>query len=428
MNPTRGYDEMRHAWGSVAPVSIHPGVTAWLVLDHQAALEVIWNEHPFSSDARCWNAVTDAGLPADAPLLAMLGWRPAVSRLSMDEHRRHRQAVTGVLEQIDLRRLRLLVQLRADGLIDHWAQRTSADLVTEYSRPLVWAVFAHLVGFSPASAPALEALVIAITDTADDATDADAELLEAVRRLLQTRIAAPGPDLASWMAHATTLTDTEIAHNLVQLLLYGARSTVDWIGNALRLLLSDSHVNALVATGRLTPADVLERTLMADPPVPNIPGRWATKDLMLAGHPIRAGDLLIPCLAAANTDPAIHGGGGAARTSNRAHLSWGTGAHGCPAKDLARLIAETAVDAALRRLPEPRPVHSGSARAAQRSMWSSGPAELPVEFARATPAHRTEVPHDLPTVMVVPESTRTVPAQEGEASQRWGWWNSLTGW
>ncbi|MFD4567031.1 hypothetical protein ACFWOX_21920 [Streptomyces sp. NPDC058467] len=46
------YEELRRRWGSVAPVEILPSVTAWLVLDHQAALEVIWNERLFSSDAR----------------------------------------------------------------------------------------------------------------------------------------------------------------------------------------------------------------------------------------------------------------------------------------------------------------------------------------------------------------------------------------
>ncbi|MFF1809621.1 cytochrome P450 [Streptomyces sp. NPDC058251] len=421
------YEELRRRWGSVAPVEILPSVTAWLVLDHQAALEVIWNERLFSSDARRWNAGIDPGWAADAPQLVMLGPRPLVSRLDAQEHRRQRHALTGVLDQIDLPRLRRLVQQQADHLVDRWAPRATADLVAEYSRPLTWTVFAHLFGFSPQSIPALEALVDAVTGTADDAAYADAELLEAMRRLVNARVATPGPDLASWLTHATPLTDTEIAHNLVQLLLFGATSTVNWVGNALRLLLSDSLVSSSVATGRLTPSDVLDRTLMDDPPIPNIAGRWATEDIMFAGHAVRAGDLLIPCLAAANNDPAILGGR-AVHTSGRAHLAWGTGAHGCPAKDMARLIAETAVDVALRRLGEPRLDTPGSATVSRQSLWCSGPAELPVAFTPVHPEHRTEAPPELPDVLPVPERTRTGDAEEGETTQRWGWWNSMTGW
>ncbi|MFC7265090.1 cytochrome P450 [Streptomyces lutosisoli] len=421
------YEELRRRWGPVAPVEILPGVAAWLLLDHQAALEVIWNERLFSSDARRWNAVTDGRLAADVPLLAMLGWRPAVSRLDLQEHRRQRQAVTDVLDHIDPRRLRRVVQQQADRLIDHWAPRASADLVADYTRPLAWAVFAHLLGFSPESIPALEALVNAATDTADDARYAEAELLEAVRRLLNARVTTPRADLASWMAHATTLTDVEIAHNLAQILYFGAPGTINWVGNALRLLLSDRHVNASVATGRLTPSDVLDQTLMDDPPVPNIAGRWATQDIMFAGHAIHAGDLLIPCLVAANTDPAIHGSG-AVHTRTRAHLAWGTGAHGCPAKDMARLIAEAAMDVALRRLAELRPAIPDSVVATRQSLWCSGPVALPVVFSPTDPEQHTEALHELPAALPVPERTRIAEAAPGEAPKRWGWWNSMTGW
>ncbi|MBT2469823.1 hypothetical protein J7E97_18550 [Streptomyces sp. ISL-66] len=103
----------------------------------------------------------------------------------------------------------------------------------------------------------------------------------------------------------------------------------------------------------------------------------------MAGSRIAAGDLLIPCLAAAHTDPGIHGAGSLA--SHRAHLAFGTGAHGCPAKETARLIVETAVDVLPHRLIEIRSGAPDTALRWQPSLWGAVPAGLPTVFRPSFP-------------------------------------------
>ncbi|MDJ0463888.1 cytochrome P450 [Streptomyces sp. H27-C3] len=304
--PHELYDRLRQRWGPVAPVEIAPGIGAWLVLGHAEVLELIWNEQEFTSDARHWSALTAGLLPMDSPLLPLVGHRPALARLDGHEHRQQRQVVTQTLDLIDLRRSLTMVRQRADALVDSWAVQGGADLISQYAGPLVWGVFAQLLGLPDDSGSRLGSRHI--VDGTDEAARAESVLVGVLIRPAAGKRAAPGADLPSWLlAHSTPLTDEEVAHNLVVLLLLGTDSTISRIGNTVRVVLNDSRVSTALATGRLTVSDLVDRALWSDAPVPDIAGRWARADITFAGRRIRAGDLLIPCPAAANADPEVRG-------------------------------------------------------------------------------------------------------------------------
>ncbi|MEV3992636.1 cytochrome P450 [Streptomyces sp. NPDC049837] len=420
------YAFMRRHRGPVVAVEIAPGVAGWLVLGHREVLEVIWNARLFSSDPYRWSALSYGLLPKDTPLLPLLGPRPAVSRLDGDEHLRHRRAVIAVLEHIDPRRLSRLVRHRADALVDAWAARGTADLMAQYARPVVWHVFAHLLGVSDGSVTTLDHLAATVVNGFPAAADAEAELLAAMRRLVAERSVAPAPDLPSWLAHATPLTDDEIAHNLLALVLTGCESTIGWIASAVRSFFAHDGPARATAPGSLVPR-LVEHALGTGAPVPNITGRWATADVVLAGCRIRAGDLVIPCLAAANADPQLRD---TPVSRTRAHVAWGTGAHGCPAKDTARVITESAVEVLLDRLPGLRPAAPEAALLRRPSPWSGAPAELPVVFSPDGPADTCRGAVAPPLgIMDAPDKRRDDSAAAREAApQRWSWWNSLGGW
>ncbi|MFJ9821880.1 cytochrome P450 [Streptomyces sp. NPDC101151] len=418
------YACLRRRSGPVAAVEIAPGVAAWLVLNHREVLEVIWNAELYSSDPHRWNAVFHGLLPRDTPLLPLLGPRPAASRLDGEEHLRHRGAMTAALGRIDMRQLNRLVRHRANALVDAWAARAGADLMADYARPLVWHVFAHLLGVSEDSFTTLDLLLQTVVNAFPGAPSAEAELLEALGRLVAERGVRPGPDLTSWLAQETPLTDDEVAHNLLALVLIGAESTISWIGSAAQLLLSHDAPSLATGTASVVP-HIVEHALRSGAPVPNVAGRWATADVVLAGRRIRDGDLVIPCLAAANTDPELDD---ASASRTRAHLAWGTGSHGCPAKEAARLITETALGVLLDRLPGIRPAFpEGAVRRA--SLWSAAPTELPVVFSAPHPADAgpgTVAPP--PTVVEAPAKRRDDRVPGEAPAQRWGWWNSFGGW
>ncbi|MFJ7266924.1 cytochrome P450 [Streptomyces sp. NPDC099050] len=398
-------------------------------MGYQEVLELVWNERAFSSDARRWNTIVEGSLPEDSPLLAVLGWRPALNRLDDQAHRRHRQAVTETLNGIDLRRLRSAVRRQAEVLVDGWGMNRTADIVTQYARPLVSYAFRVLIGLPGAEERRVAALLGSIAGGSHDAARAEAELMRTLHRLVAEKREVPGPDLTSWLlAHSAQLTGAEVAHNLAAILFSGGESTIGWISGTMRLLMGDDRLNSAVATGRMTVTDAADRALWDGSPVPNISGRWARNDLTFAGCRVRAGDLLIPCLAAANTDLLIHD---SQDIGSRAHLAWGTGSHGCPAKDAARSIAETAVDVLMRRLSLVRPGDCDTAALRwQPSLWSGTPDQLPVAFAPIRPAPNAPAAAPAtPTLMGVPEKRQDARAADSSPTpQAWGWWNSMNGW
>ena len=75
--------------GPLAPVRIAAGIDALLVTDYQAAVDLLRDTHTFTKDPRAWQAT----VPADSPVLPMLGYRPTALFSDGDVHARYREAI-----------------------------------------------------------------------------------------------------------------------------------------------------------------------------------------------------------------------------------------------------------------------------------------------------------------------------------------------
>ena len=170
---------------------------------------------------------------------------------------------------------------------------------------------------------------------------------------------------------------------MVLMISAGYETTTTWIAQTLRLMLTDPRFAGRLRGGRLGVDDALDEVLWRDPPMANMPARYALRDTELSGRPIQPGDALILGLAAANADPGVHADGGSIEVGNRAHLAWSTGPHACPARAPARLITRTAVDTALNLLAGVRLAIPAEQITTQPSPWTRCPAALPVRFAPA---------------------------------------------
>jgi len=84
--------------------------------------------------------------------------------------------------------------------------------------------------------------------------------------------------------------------------------------------------------------------------------RMLTEDVELDGVPLRAGDLVRQALGSANRDPERFNDPDRFRVERppKRHLSFGLGPHFCIGAPLARLQAQIAVGALVRRLPNLR--------------------------------------------------------------------------
>lgn len=377
----RLYERLRADHGPVAPVTLAPGIDAWLVLGHRELLRLTREEQDFSHDPRRWRQLREGRVPADSPILPMVGWRPALLFADGQQHRRMRAAVSDALARINGHELRRGVRATAEQLITEFAGRKEADLVSDYARKLPLMVITGLLGLDgPTGRQLVEAiagLVVANADSADASKRMGAILLA----LIEEKRHRPGADVTSALLHHPAgLTDEEVLHNLVVMFVAGNQTTVNWIATTLRILLCDPAFRSSLSGGHLSVDDALDLVLWRFPPTQNFPARYATRDLRFGGQEIRTGDMLILGLAAANADPDILPEDGTPVVGNRSHLAFGAGPHTCPAQDPARLITRTAVDTIRHRLPDLELAVPEDELAWIKSPWSKGLAALPVRF------------------------------------------------
>ncbi|AJE39115.1 cytochrome P450 [Streptomyces nodosus] len=385
--PSQLYRTLRREHGAVAPVLLDGDVPAWLVLGYTEVSYVVRHDELFARDSRRWNQWDS--IPADWPLLPYVGYQPSVLFTEGEEHRRRAGVITHALEGIDQFQLARDCQYIADQLIGAFAGSGQAELMRAYAHAVPMRAAVQMCGM-PHSGTDTEQFVDDLRislDAAegDDPVAAYARVGERLRRLVGEKREKPGPDVTSRMlSHPAGLTDEEVVQDLISVIAAAQQPTGNWIGNTLRLLLTDERFALNVSGGRLSVGEALNEVLWLDTPTQNFIGRWAVRDTQLGGRQIRAGDCLVLGLAAANTDPQIwpesHVG-----AENSAHLSFGNGEHRCPypAPLLADVIARTAVETLLDRLPDLVLAVEPEELTWRPSIWMRGLTALPAEFTPA---------------------------------------------
>ncbi|MFD0259868.1 cytochrome P450 [Kitasatospora indigofera] len=380
-DPAQVYRELRAAHGPVAPVELPGGVPGWLVIGYRELQHVTGQPQLFGRDSARWNAWPS--IPDDWPLKPMTAPVPSVLYTEGAEHRRRSAAVGDALAGVDQYELRKHAEEIADRLIDAFAGRGEADLVAQYAHRMPLLVLCRLFGLGEEEAPVLIEGLLTMLDGGPGAQEGAMRLLAGMERLVEEKREWPGSDIPSRMlAHEAGLSEVELMWDLRVLLIAGHQPTSYWISNALRLMLTDERFAASLSGGRRSVGQALNEALWEDTPTQIFAGRWATRDTQLGGQRIAAGDLVLLGLAGANADPAVRGADGAPAEGNRAHLSHSYGEHGCPspAREVAEMIATTAIEVLLDRLPDLRLAVAEHALVWRPSPWVRGLVALPVSF------------------------------------------------
>lgn len=380
-DPAQLYRELRAAHGPVAPVELVGGVPAWLVIGYRELQLVTGQPQLFGRDSSRWRLWES--IPADWPLKPMMAPVPSLLYAEGEEHVRRSGAVTDALAGIDAYELRKHSEEIADRLIDGFAGRGEADLVAQYAHLMPLLVLCRVFGLDEERAPELVDAVLTMLDGGAGAPAAAQRLLELMLEVVRTKAEFPGEDVASRMlAHPAGLDHEEVMRDLRVLLISGHQPSSYWISNALRLMLTDERFSASLAGGRRSIGQALNEALWEDTPVQIFAGRWATQDTQLGGQRIAAGDMLLLGFAGANGDPLVRQADGRPAEGNRAHLSYSHGEHGCPypAQEAAEVIATTAIEVLLDRLPDLRLAVAEHALVWRPSAWVRGLVALPVSF------------------------------------------------
>ncbi|GJD66451.1 cytochrome P450 [Methylobacterium frigidaeris] len=285
-------------------------------------------------------------------------------------HRRRRSPFTRTFAVRLVEGLRPRIRAAADDLARDWIGQGEIDLVERYTALIPARTIADLLGLPRADIPRFTRLayevsrVLSFTFAPDDVPDLEAAavaLRDYVIEILEARRSAPRDDLLSrFLAEAEAageLTPQEVVIQIVQMIIGGTDTTR--VAGAVQVALLLQHPAQWEAVGRdagLIPAAVAE-SLRYEPSVGSV-GRVARDDIVLDGHVLPAGRLILLSTMSALRDEAAYAQPDTfdIRRSDlpRLHPVFGGGAHRCIGEALARIELEEGLGALLRLTPDLR--------------------------------------------------------------------------
>jgi cytochrome P450 len=265
-------------------------------------------------------------------------------------------------------RLRPRVEALVGELIDHVSDLGQMDLIRDFAWPLPITVIAEMLGVPREDRAALKVWsdelatfvgsALATSDKYERAARSSGQMSDYFRDLIGQRRASPRDDLVSALVAADEQHDTtseeELIATTILLLFAGHETTTNLIGNGiLSLLRHPAELHALRTDPSLIVPAVEELLRYEGPTAAMV--RIALEDVALpSGGTIGRGDRVFLMINAANRDPRHFDDPervNVRRDPNR-HIAFGYGLHFCVGAPLARLEAQIAIPALLRRLPD----------------------------------------------------------------------------
>jgi cytochrome P450 len=254
------------------------------------------------------------------------------------------------------------IRARFSDILDEIAPRGRCDFVADVALRFPNTIFLDLMGMPVSDAERFqrweETILHESSQGSEAAMAASGEVMQYFSELIADRAANPKDDI---ITTATTwrIDGEPVAHqDLLSFCLLMFQAGLDTVAS--QLAYGFFHLAS-------HPAD--RERIVADPsiiPLANeellryysivAPGRKVKKDAEIAGCPVKAGDMVLVALSAANRDPKEFERAGEVildRQRNH-HIAFGAGPHRCLGSHLARLELNVAMEAWHQRIPDYR--------------------------------------------------------------------------
>ena len=398
-NPVPFYEEVR-ARGPLARSRI-----GYITADHAIGHELLR-----SDDFR----VLSIGSNLPAPLRWLEGRArdellhplrpPSLLAVEPPDHTRYRKTVSSVFTTRAVAALRDGVEQTAVTLLDQLSREPGVvDIVDRYCAQLPVAIISDILGVPDAD----RRRILEFGELA--APSLDFGLTWPQYRRVQHGIAGfnfwlaehlqqlrrnPGDDLMSQLiqkaesgSKETYLDESELQAVAGLVLAAGFETTVNLLGNGIRVLLdTPEQLHTLSQRRELWP-NAVEEILRLESPV-QLTARLAVNDTEVAGTSIKQGELVVVYVAAANRDPAVFADPNRfdiERDNAGKHLAFSGGRHFCLGAALARAEGEVGLRAFFDRFPDVRSAGAGSRRDTRvLHGWSTLPVALGPARSMAT--------------------------------------------
>ncbi|MGV0991907.1 MAG: cytochrome P450 [Mycobacterium sp.] len=318
---------------------------------------------------------------------------PSLLAVEPPEHTRYRKTVSSVFTARAVAALREGVEDTAAALLEGLSDDAGVvDVVDRYCSLLPVSIISEILGvpeserervleFGELAAPSLD---FGLTwDQYQRVEGGLAGFSDWLVSHLAALRANPGDNLMSQLIDAADggvrLNESELRAVAGLVLAAGFETTVNLLGNGIRLLLNaPDQLAALTEDPSLWPSAV-EEILRLDSPV-QLTARVALTDTEVAGTHVQAGEVVIICLAAANRDPKVFADPhrfDVHRANAGRHLAFSGGRHFCLGAALARIEGEVGLRSFFERFPDAQLAGEGVRRDTRVLRgWSQLPVRL----------------------------------------------------
>jgi len=319
--------------------------------------------------------------------------------LNAPSHTRLRRLCAVGFTSARIERLRRQIEDITDSLIDAVAPTGRMDVIADFAAPLPAMVTAQMLGVPPEDHRQLKSWSADFAEMLGNFQhnpDRAERVLRSLREMtayFQAAIRELDRRPREGLIHAlmtseiegSRLSEQEVIANIIVTMVGGQETTTNLIGNGLLTLLRNPVQLAELRDDPSIIESGVEELLRYESPSQHT-ARLAPDDVVLGGKSIRKHDAVMAVMAAGNRDPNRFADPDKLdlRRPNNRHLAFGWAAHFCFGAPLARMEAQIAFPALLRRLSDlaltPGPL------VWRENLGLRGLKSLPVSFAPHTPS------------------------------------------
>ncbi len=358
MEPTPRLAETREAKGPVAKVVTFLGTEVWLVTGDAESRELLADQTSYSTDIRPYMGKSGAA----GGDIGGLGFTDP------PDHTRLRRLLTPEFTMRRLARLKPAIERIIEDQLDETerlgADGAVVDLAQTFAFPVPFLVICELLGLPVEEREKFRSMASARFDV----TGGGVGTVGAVAGSREFLIAEtarqrrePGPGLIGQIIreHGDEITDFDLAGLADGAFTGGLETSASMLALGTAVLLDRPDVWQLLIDEDASVVPIVDELLRYLAVVQISFPRFAKQDMVLAGHKIKKGAVVLAHLPSANRDErSFHGsrdGGGFDHTqATSSHLAFGHGFHRCIGAELARMELRAAYPALARRFPSLR--------------------------------------------------------------------------
>ncbi len=329
------------------------GIKIWLVTGQEAGRQVLTEPDAFSTDIRPYVGRSGA---ADGDIGGLGFTDPP-------DHTRLRKMITPEFTMRRLRRIQpaldRIIETQLDEIEKHLVVHDVVDLVPTFAFPVPFLMICELLGLPDSDRDTFRQLGAARFDVSAGGVGvlgAISSSREFLKEATARQRKDPGPGLIGQIIReqGDSISDFDLAGLADGVFTGGMETSAGMLAMGSAVLLEHEKSWQQLCDDNVDVDAVIEELLRYLSVVQVAFPRFAKSDIVVGGHQIHTGDVVLVSLPGVNRDPAF---GDDAEEFNpdrpmRSHLAFGHGIHRCVGTELARMELRAAFPAMARRFPQ----------------------------------------------------------------------------